>query len=292
MNKLHALISLLDDPNEEIYSTVEGELLKQDVSIVPELEKVWETTGDLYLQKRLEDLIHNIQFKDVKESFRAWLNSPDDNLLYGSFLVSKYQYPELKYEEIFDVIDRIRKEIWLELNNNMTALEKVKILNHILFDIHGFARNNSNFMAPQNSYIRDVFDTRKGNPVSLSIIYSVIAQNLGLPIYGVNLPKNFILAYIDDTEGLPVSEREAEVSVFFYINPINRGAVLSRKEIEFFIRQQKLEPRLSYFLPCNNYDIILRMLNNLLFSYESLENKLKTKEIKELMSLFPGIPAF
>jgi len=292
MNKLHALISLFDDPNEDIFSAVEAELLKQNVDVVPELEKAWETTDDLNLQRRLEDLIHNIQIKDIKERFRAWLDSPDDDLLYGAFLVSKYQYPELKYEEISEIIERIRKEVWLEINNNMTALEKVKIINHILFDMNGFTRNNSNFMSPQNSYLRDVFDTRKGNPVSLSIIYSVIAQNLGLPIYGVNLPKNFILAYIDDSEGLPTSELDIDVSILFYINPINRGAVLSRKEIEFFIRQQKLEPRFSYFLPCTNHDIILRMLNNLLYSYESVDNKPKAAEIREIMKLFPGIPAF
>lgn len=291
-NKIQALISLLDDPSDEIFNTVEGELLKEEVNIVPELEKAWESTLDANYQKRLENLIHTLQFKDVKDRLRNWLEHSVDDLLYGAWLVSKYQYPELKYDDINERINQLRKEVWLELNDHLTALEKVRIMNHILFDVHGFSRNNSNFMAPQNSFICDVFDTRKGNPISLSVIYSVIAQRLGLPIFGVNLPKNFILCYLDDTGGLPFTNKSGDVSVLFYINPINKGAVLGRKEIEFFIKQQKLEPRLSYFVPCPNQEIVQRMLNNLLYSYETLGNPEKAEEIRELLSLFSGIPSF
>jgi regulator of sirC expression with transglutaminase-like and TPR domain len=287
-NKIQALISLLDDPSEEVFSTVEGELLKEEVDIVPELEKAWETTYDANYQKRLENLIHNLQFRDVKERIRKWLENSEEDLLYGAWLVSRYQYPELKYEDLNDKINQLRKEIWLELNDHLTALEKVRIINHVLYDVHNFSRNNSNFMAPQNSFISDVFETRKGNPISLSVIYSVVAQRLGLPIMGVNLPKNFILCYLDDTGNLPYTDKTGEAPILFYINPINKGAVLGRKEIEFFIRQQKLEPRHSFFAPCPNHEIVQRMLNNLLYSYETLENPEKAEEIRELLSMFSG----
>lgn len=289
-NKVIALISLLDDPNEEIFSTVEGELLKEEVDIVPELEKAWESTLDSAYQKRIENLIHTLQFRDVKSRLRAWLQSPDDDLLFGAFLVSRFQYPELRYEDINDKINQLRKDVWLELNDHLTALEKVRIINHILFDVHGFSRNNSNFMSAQNSFICDVLDTRKGNPISLSVIYSVIAQRLGIPVYGVNLPKNFILAYLDDSAEFTSTDKGSEVPVLFYINPINKGAVLGRKEIEFFVQQQKLEPKVSYFLPCSNKDIVQRMLNNILYAYESTGQTSKADEVQELLSLFGDIP--
>jgi hypothetical protein len=188
-NKILALISLLDDPSDEVFSTVEGELLKEEVGIVPDLEKAWESTLDSTYQRRLENLIHTLQFKDVKTGLRQWLSNSDDDLLYGAYLVSKYQYPELRYEDVNNKINQIRKDIWLELNDHLTALEKVRIINHILFDVHGFTRNNTNFMAAQNTLICDVLDTRKGNPISLSVIYSVVAQRLGLPILGLIYPK-------------------------------------------------------------------------------------------------------
>lgn len=284
-NIVLALITLLDDPSDEIFSTVEGELLKEEVDIVPDLEKAWESTYDSTYQRRLENLIHTLQFKDVKGRLRQWLAAPEE-LLYGAWLVARYQYPGLRYEELDLKINQLRKDVWLELNDHLTALEKVRVINHILFDVHGFGRNTTNFMAAQNSLICDVLDTRKGNPISLSVIYSVVAQRLGLPVYGVNLPKNFILAYLDEGGDLVSGNKGEEISILFYLNPINKGAVLGRKEIEFFVKQQKLEPNPSYYLPCSNKDIVQRMLNNLVFAFESSNQPEKVEEIRELLSLF------
>jgi regulator of sirC expression with transglutaminase-like and TPR domain len=177
------------------------------------------------------------------------------------------------------------KDVWLEISEHFTALEKVRIINHILFDVHGFGRNKSRLMAPQNSFICDVLDTRKGNPISLSVIYSLVAQRLGLPVYGVNLPRNFLLAYLDDSA---LSNKELfsnPQSVLFYINPINKGAVLGRKEIDSFIQQQKLEPDLSLFVPCSNKDTVRRLFKNLLFAYEGMGLPLKCAEIKEFIAI-------
>lgn len=284
-DKLQALISLLDDPDEEVFQTVEGELLKGQVEIVPELEKAWETSLDGSYQQRLEALIHQLQFRDVKSQLRDWILNSDD-LLYGAYLVSKYQYPGLKYEDVNAQVTKIRMEVWLELNDHLTALEKVRMINHVMFNIHGFSRNTSNFLSAQNSLICDVLDTRKGNPITLSVIYSVVAQRLGLPVFGVNLPKNFILAYMDETSDLVRTDEGVDGAVLFYINPINKGTVLGKKEIEFFIRQQKLELKVSYFLPCNNREIIQRMLNNLVVAYESAGQKGKVSEIEELLMMF------
>jgi regulator of sirC expression with transglutaminase-like and TPR domain len=284
-NKIRALITLLDDPSEEIFSSVESELMKAEVEIVAELEKAWEEHPDGVFQHRIENIIHSLQFRDVKKRFRAWVAFDGEDLLTGAWLVAKYQYPGLTFDELNEAINKLRKDIWLELNEHLTALEKVRILNHILFDVHGFSRNNSNFLAPQNSFICDVLDTRKGNPISLSIVYSVIAGRLGLPIYGVNLPKNFILAYMDEPNDGPHVTSKDESSVLFYINPINKGAVLGRKEIEHFIKQQKMEPRFSYFEPCSNLDIIRRVLNNLVLAYEHTGQLVKIEEIREMLAI-------
>ncbi|SFD85158.1 transglutaminase-like domain-containing protein [Thermophagus xiamenensis] len=284
--KIKALITLLDDPSEEIFNTVENELLKAEVEIVPELEKIWETQTNGVVQYRLENIIHTLQFRDVKKRLAEWKNNNGEDLLTGVWLVAKYQYPELTFEEIDRSIEKLRKDIWLELNEHLTALEKVRVINHILFDVHGFSRNNSNFLSPQNSFICDVLDTRKGNPISLSVIYAEIAQRLGLPIYGVNLPKNYILAYLDEPEQRDRVRLRDDASVLFYINPINKGAVLGRREIEQFIKQQKLENKSSYFIPCSNIDTVKRILNNLLIAYQQAGQVEKFEEVKELMSVF------
>jgi len=282
---LNALINLLDDPNEEVFLSVEKELLKQDVEIVAALEKAWESSMDEMAQTRIENIIHHLQFKHIKVELGNWIDEGAEDLLYGAYLVAKYQFPSLEYAWVENQINEIRKDIWFELNDQLTSLEKVKVVNHIMYDVCKFSRNNINIMAAENNFINEVLLSKKGNPVALSVIYSVVCQRLGLPVYGVNLPKNFILAYLDIGEAKSVSLAQGEV--MFYINPINKGAVLGRKEIEFFLKQQKIQPQTNYFLPIrSNEEIVKRMLNNLLFAYESSNEVLKVKEISELMALF------
>ena len=286
--KILALISLLDDPHTIVHGTAQQELMKQSIDIVPELESSWENSHDDAFQSRIENIIHHIQFKNIRDELSTWVDSGASDLLYGAYLVSKYRYPGLEYNWLENHINELRKDIWFELSEKQTSLEKIKVINHIFFDVYKFTRNNINILAAENNYISEVFLTKKGNPISLSVIYSVVCQRLGLPVYGVNLPKNFILGYLDIGESSNKLITNAEV--MFYINPINKGAILGRKEIEFFLKQQKIQPNSTYFLPCkSNEEIVKRMFNNLLYAFETSEELDKVKEVSELISIFKNL---
>ncbi len=256
--EIQALLQLLDDPNVEVNQTVSTRILEQGPTILPDLEAAWEGSMDPMHQDRIINLIQEIQTRYNHNQLQKWVRTEQNDLMKGVFLISRYQYPDLEMKELEISLNRIQKDVWLELNNNLTALEKVRILNHIIYDVHGFTKNTKNFYSPQNSFINQVLETGKGNPISLAVVYSIIAQRLNLPIFGVNLPKNFILAYKD----VLVAE-----DILFYINPYNRGAVLGRREIEYFLKQQKIEPQDSHFRPCSNLEILVRVLQNLINAY-------------------------
>ena len=74
--------------------------------------------------------------------------------------------------------------------------------------------------------------------------------------------------------------------ILFYINPFNQGTVFTRREIELFIKQMKAKPEKSFFVPCSNSDIILRLINNLIFSYTQLGNSEKIEDLENLLSAF------
>lgn len=274
-----ALINLLEDPDETVSNVVSEKLKERGEEIIPNLERAWETSLNQNLQQKIEELIQDIQFTSVSQNLKQWVSGGGKDLLYGAYLVAKYQYPDLYFSEIEQQIATLRKEIWVELNDKLTALEKVRVINHILFAIHKFTRNSSNFYSPRNSYINQVLETRKGNPISLSILYSEIARKLDLPVHGVNLPLNYVLAWTD-----PFFEDDPN-GVLFYINPYNRGNVLSKKDIDSFLQQQKLEPRKEYYVPCSNITTIERVLRNLLFSYEKMGYTDKVQEIQKLLRI-------
>ncbi len=283
--EIEAIITLLDDPDNEIFSEISKNLLDKGDAVIPELEKAWERTLNEDVQERIETLINDIQFNTVEKNLLNWYMSGGNDLLEGAYWVARFQYPALQFEELTVQIDRIRRDIWLELNNNLTALEKVRIINHILFEVYRFSGNNTNFYAPQNSFINQVLEQRKGNPISLSIIYSVIAQRLDLPIFGVNLPKNYILAFQDKYAF------DEEDNILFYINPFNKGAVLGRREIDYFLEQQKIDSSESFYKPCSNIDTIQRLLLNLILSFEKLGYAEKLSRVQKLLKILRGKPS-
>ena len=276
--QVKALINLLEDTDEEIIHVVSEKLIECNISIIPQLEKVWENSLNPVLQERIENIIQEIQLRNVYIELRKWNLIGGKDILKGAYIIAKYQYPEINFNSIVDQIQKIKNDVWLEINSNLTALEKVRVINHIFYEIHKFSGNFSNYYSPYNYYINQVLETRKGNPVTLGIIYITIAQWLELPIYGVNIPKNFLLAYKD------TYATNDENDILFYINPYNKGTVLGRKEIEFFLKQQKIKSDESFYKPCSNRIIIERLLLNIINSYESTGQIEKTSKFQKLLS--------
>jgi regulator of sirC expression with transglutaminase-like and TPR domain len=284
-NELNALINLLEDPDEDVFTTVKDQILSMGSDVIPALEQVWENTFNNILQSRIEDVIHTIQMEQVKAELLLWVETGGNDLLAGTMLISRYQYPDLDTEYVRKQIDLIKRDVWLEINPNLTAYEKVKVINHILFDVYNFSGNTSNYHAPQNSFINNVLESKRGNPLLLSIVYSVIAQGLNIPIYGVNLPEHFILAYRDEYS---IQQEGQEEAILFYINPFSRGAVFSRREIDTFLKQLKLEPNRIFYESCPNIDIVSRQVRNLVNSYEKLGYPNKVNDLKELLVILSG----
>jgi regulator of sirC expression with transglutaminase-like and TPR domain len=281
--ELEALISLMDEPDEEIFRTIRERIFAHGKEAVPVLEHMWENTFDPTIQHRIEDLIHVIQFENLKKEMNDWSQFGHHDLLQGALLVTKYQYPDLDEDAIIKKIGGYSQDVWLELNQNLTGLEKVKVINHILFDIHKLTGNLTNINSADNFFLNNLLDSKKGSPLILGIIYISISQNLRIPIYGVDLPRHFVLAYTDDI--LVAQGDIPEGEVLFYINPFNKGAVFTSNEIEIFIRQLQLERKDSYFVPCDNKTIIRRMMNELIYIYDQSGNPGKKDEMTELLGM-------
>jgi regulator of sirC expression with transglutaminase-like and TPR domain len=285
-NQLKALVKLLDDPDEDIYGQIESRLLEMGAEVIPFLENAWEDSQDEIIQTRIENIIQKINYDDVCRKLVNWARLGGQNLLTGALLIAKYQFPEMDEEKVKNYLNQLRQDVWIELNDNLTAMEKVKTMNHILFNVHGFNGNRKNYHAPNNSYINCVLESKKGNPLSIGMIYMIIAQGLDIPVYGVNLPEHFVLAYEDELKQFATTSSDNEQEgILFYINPFSGGTIFGKKEIISYLEQIGMKSKRSYFVPCSNIDLILRNLNNLIFSYQKNGKEGKVDEIKHLLNL-------
>jgi regulator of sirC expression with transglutaminase-like and TPR domain len=271
--ELKALVSLLDDEDAQIVSHVQEKILSLGTGVIPFLEQEWESNFNPQVQRRIEDLIHSLQYELLKERILGWYESEDQDLLTGMWLVSTYQYPDLELLKLKQDLEQIYYDTWLEFKPDLYPFDQVKVINSVLFNKLKFGANTKNFHSPGNSMINIVLESRKGNPITLCVIYLLVSQKLKLPVYGVNLPNLFVLTYKDD-QHTP-----------FYINAFNKGLIFSRQDIENYITELHLNPQSSFFEPCSNLEIIRRVFRNLIMSFDKMGEHAKAEEVKELLLL-------
>ncbi|MCB0795076.1 MAG: transglutaminase family protein [Flavobacteriales bacterium] len=283
-NEIRSLIELIDDPDEQIFEQVRSKLVSMGDTVVADLEQAWgsQDLGDLF-RDRIEDMLHTIHIGVVEKRLRAWVEQGADDLLEGALIVSRYRYAELDEQRVRAKLASVRQDIWLELNDHLTAFEKVRVFNHIFFQVHGFKGNKRNYHAPKNSYINDVVDGRTGNPLSLAIVYQTIAEDLGLPLRGVNLPNHFVLAYLDE-DSVGGSE-QGEANVLFYVNAFSNGDILGRNEIIEFLEKLGLPAEERFFRPASNVEIVRRQLNNLVNSYQKQGDSERVADLQRLSAI-------
>ena len=122
--EISALLHLIDDPDEEVFDVVSKKIVDYGKPIIPNLEHLWETTPHEPTQGRIELIIHRLHYSDLTEDFRQWNISGHHDLMLGAMLTCKFQYPELATSPVMQEIEKIRRNIWLELNNYLTPLLK------------------------------------------------------------------------------------------------------------------------------------------------------------------------
>jgi regulator of sirC expression with transglutaminase-like and TPR domain len=269
--ELKAMVSLLEDEDEAIVIEVENKIRSLGEGIIPYLEEAWEKSFNPDFQQRLEDLIHELQFESLKTKLAEWKNKNSDDLLEGMWLVALYQYPDLEFEKLRADLEQLYYEVWLEFKPEVHYLDKIKILNSVIFNKLKFTPNTKNFHSPGNSMINVVLESKKGNPIALCVIYMLIAQKLKMPIYGVNLPNLFILTY-----------KEGETQ--FYINAFNRGLIFTRQDIDDYLNNLNLASNSIFYEPASNIEIVKRVLRNLNVSFEKLGEHDKVEEVQLLLN--------
>ena len=289
--ELKAMISLLDDPDDRIAASVEERLLQEGDSVVKAMEDIWFSNEFPHLASEIEALLKKINQKEILHQFKQWWNSDNPDLLKGWYIISKVRYPGLQLQELKNRVNEIKLDCWYRLGNVHRKMDQLQIINHVLFEHHRFKGNSEDYHAPDNSFINAVLDTKTGNPISLSVLYLLICQSLGLPVLGVNLPQHFVVALCQ----LPEDKESAALDLeslnlgnadpIIYINPYNRGQLFTRENIDSFLKVIGIQPQPEFYKPCNTQDIARRMLRNLHFSFSKSGMKEEQDFIEQLMKI-------
>lgn len=281
--EITALFTLIDDPDEEVFGAVSEKIIDYGKNIIPSLEHLWETIPDESIQQRIEMLIHRLHYRDLSEDVRQWNISGHHDLMLGALLASKFHYPDLTTTPILQEIEKIRRNIWLELNNYLTPLEQINIMTSILYSYYGLKGGEINFQEANEFHLNKVLESKRGNQVSNGILYLILAELLDIPVKAINIPKQFVLAYFKPGYSEENLENPQE-KIEFYIDPIS-GQVFTQKDVQSYFKRIATDPEPSCFKPSSNKEVIRYLLKEMSKCFDDGKNSYKQKELQDLANL-------
>jgi regulator of sirC expression with transglutaminase-like and TPR domain len=282
--EISALLRLMDDPDDEVFDTVASKLLDYGKAIIPKLEQLWEVTGDETVQERIELLIHRVHFHDLQRDFMEWNKAEHPEILRGAILIARYQFPDLNVPAILTQFDLMRRNIWLELNNYLTPLEQVNVFNSILYNFYKLVGHELTIREPKYFFINQVLESKQGNAFTIGVLYLSLCEMLDIPIFAVEVPRQFILAYIDTLHNFFSREEDEVQQIQFYIDPIS-GMAYTQKDVDMYLRKINANDREAYFKPLPTRTVIYKMMEELSLCYHYRKEEDKAEEIKQLMKI-------
>lgn len=248
---MKALFNLIDDPDTEVFSVVSERILEYGNNIIPHLENLWENTVCNDVQKRIEILIHKLQYYELQNDLTEWSSNTYNDLLFGALLVSKYQYPDLHTTPILQDLDRIKRNIWLELNNYLTPLEQANVLSSILYNYYQLSGNEVSYESPNDFFINKVLECKRGNAISMGILYQVMCDLLDINASIINVPKQMIIAFYHTDFYADKSKEDAREKIHFYVDAVN-GQAYSYKDIQNYFKRINVTPTAEHFKPLSH----------------------------------------
>jgi regulator of sirC expression with transglutaminase-like and TPR domain len=282
--EIKALFHLIDDPDQEVFDSVSSRIVSYGRGIIPNLENLWENTISGEVQERIELLIHRLHYHDLTEDFLRWKGSSYQDLLTAALLVAKFQYPDLITTPILQEVEKLRRNIWLELNSYLTPLEQVNVLTSILYSYYGLKGTEVAYQQPEEFLINKLIETKRGNSIANGILYLLLGELLDIPVKAINIPRQFVLAYIKPTYDENPERLSPQQRIEFFIDPMS-GQVFSHKDVDSYFKRVSVPPVASYFKPLSHNRIIQTTLEEFSKCFDDERNAYKQRELIELAKL-------
>lgn len=194
--------------------------------------------------------LEELKIADPVAEFLGFIRSLRYELETGALLLARTVTPRLDAGACCTALDSIAarcRELILEPSS---AREKCRVLNRVLFHEWGFHGNVENYTDPRNSFLDQVLARRTGLPLSLSVVYLLVAGRVGLELEPVGLPGHFIVGCYLDAQP-------------FFIDAFDRGVFRDADEIFTMLRANHLVPQLSDLAPTPVRAVLCRSCRNL-----------------------------
>ncbi len=279
--EIEALLYLLEDPEQDVYNQIKHKILSFGPEILPEIYSLWEETNIQLVQERSEDIIHQINFKNLSEKIKFWAEFEKDDLLYGLYLISTFQYPKLGYDEFQFSFYNLKQDATIAILGENSPTKIVEKINYVIFKDYEFRLTNKERMSIENFYINELFIQKKTEVVTMNMLFALLYSQLNLPIYLLKSPSGkclfgFFKGYIDknNKDLKMLTYDELKKYIYLFIDVSRSGSVIDVKSVEKRFLNKGNKTNIEFYLyPLNNVEIIMTLLDGMIDYYKSKSSK-------------------
>ena len=271
---LTSLLKLIDDNSAEMQRIIRPKILENALELIINKNRYKDAIDKRY-QQAFERVLQQMHQDLVQAAFNSLLNNSleDIDLEKSMLLISYWSDPSTNCVSIRQTLDEISNSVAAMIPKTGHPLAFLDHVSNYLFREFKISGNTEDYYNPDNSYLHKLFETKKGIPITIGILYILICNRLGLPVYGVPLPGHFILKYYN-----------AEDEIFF--DPFYEGKIYSREMCMNYLKNTNLANAESVLNGCSNYEIIIRIFKNLHLVYSSYQkNPEMLMQIESLMDM-------
>ncbi len=248
--RIRSLIQLLPEAGKS-YEIVRHKLIEIGAPAIAPLQ---EAARSASVSEKAAEIIRAIRLHDMDAAWQSYTQNTPDSLEEGVFLLARFYNPLLDSTVYRQKIDQMAQTLRQRIHLNDRPMTLIRTLTWYLFEEMGFSGERVRYHDPENSYIHTLLDRKRGIPVSLSVLVLLLAERLELPIFGIGLPRHFIVGW-----------RDARHEIFF--DPFNSGRILTRDAIRTLLAQWGLVLRETYLQRVSSRQIIERIMHNLIYIY-------------------------
>jgi regulator of sirC expression with transglutaminase-like and TPR domain len=256
-SEIESLVTLLDDPDEFIRSSVIDRFENLGQGSVPLLDEIRVSTTDSVKRQQINDMILKLTFPTIELEFLNHVETgvtSIQELEQAVLILSRVDLPTIREELYTRQLNRMAHEIEAEVNYTLQPLAQMQIVIEHIFHRHRFKPAKNELFDATSVHLHKALESSQGIPLTLSMIVLFIARRLELPFHGVNMPVHFLMRYDFDSQVI-------------YLDPYNQGKPLSLDDCLSFLKRNNIRPEQSYFDPAKPADMLLRNMRNLQNSY-------------------------
>lgn len=231
---------------------------------------------DPLLAKHAQEINKSLGWADVIGEFLEFIRSQRYELETGWFLLDRTVYPDFQASSATLFMDKLADRVRELVAPPLSPRQTCSVLNRVLFHEYGFRGSGKNFENPDNSFLHRVLDRRQGLPITLSVLYLLVARRIGLELDPIGLPGRFMV-------GCFAEERP------FYIDAWSGGKILELEQMENFLEHSSIEDSGSALLPVTVAETLCRGCRNLVYHFQLSKNPEKSSLFDDFVKEFERV---